>query len=113
MDPSIKPFKISVPDSALDTLKAKLASVTFPDDVPLADSWDYGTPLTDMKRLVKFWRDGFDWRAQEKKLNELPQFTTTIDVDGFGELDIHFVHQKSKKEGSIPLLFCHGCKYAM
>ncbi|RDL35681.1 putative epoxide hydrolase [Venustampulla echinocandica] len=99
MDPSIKPFKISVPDSAIDTLKAKLASTTFPDEVPLADSWDYGTPLTDMKRLVKFWSDGFDWRAQEKRLNELPQFTTKIDVDGFEQLDIHFVHRRSKREG--------------
>jgi hypothetical protein len=63
-----------------------------------------------MKRLTKYWADGFDWRAQEAALNEkLPQFTTKVNVDWFGELDIHFVHKKSAKKDSIPLLFCHGC----
>lgn len=63
-----------------------------------------------MKRLAKYWRDGFDWRAQENLLNELPQFTTKIEIDGFGEFDMHFVHQKGP-EGSVPLLFCHGCEF--
>ena len=33
---------------------------------------------------------------------------TKIEVDGFGEIDIHFLHQKSDVKGSIPLLFIHG-----
>lgn len=64
-----------------------------------------------MKRLTKYWAEDFDWRAQETALNEkLPQFTTKVDVDGFGELEVHFVHKRSEREGSVPLLFCHGCK---
>lgn len=108
MTSSIRPFKISVADSALDSLKSKLELATFPDEVSLSDHWDYGVPLADIKRLTNYWKNGFDWRAQEAKLNELPHFTTKVDVDGFEQLEMHFVHQKSK-EGSVPLLFVHGC----
>jgi len=107
--PQIAPYKISVPDSSLSQLKSKLSASTFPAEVDFSDSWDYGTPLSDIKRLATYWRDHFDWRAQEKLLNEkLPQFTTTVEVDGFGPLNIHFVHQKGKGKKNIPLLFCHG-----
>lgn len=106
----IKPFKIDVPDSAIDKLKSKLGDATWPDEVDFSNDWNYGAPLADVKRLANRWKDGFDWRAQEAKLNELPHFTTSIAVDGFDDLDIHFIHQKSSRPGSIPLLFCHGCK---
>lgn len=65
-------------------------------------------PLDDIKRLAKYWQTGFDWRAQEAKLNELPNFHKPIKPDGFPELDIHYVHQKSSSSDAIPLLFIHG-----
>jgi pimeloyl-ACP methyl ester carboxylesterase len=109
MAPDIKPFKIAVPDAALASLKAKLSSATFPQGGDTTESWDYGVPLADIKRLTAYWADGFDWRAQEARLNEaLPQFMTKVEVDGFGEIDMHFVHQRSKTPDSIPLLFSHG-----
>ncbi|KAJ6779815.1 hypothetical protein PWT90_01507 [Aphanocladium album] len=61
-----------------------------------------------IKRLAEYWKTGFDWRAQEAKLNELPHFTTHVQVEGFGELGMHFIHQRGKDDDSIPLLFCHG-----
>ncbi|KAM5343318.1 hypothetical protein ACJ41O_014284 [Fusarium nematophilum] len=105
---NIRPFKIDVPDSELASLKAKLESATFADQVEFSDDWKYGTPLSDIKRLAAYWKDGFDWRAQEAKLNEIPQFTSNISVGGFGDIEVHFLHQKSSKPDSIPLLFCHG-----
>lgn len=105
------PYKISIPDSAIKTLKDKLALSTFPDEVEFSDDWGYGAPRADLKRLANYWRNGFDWRAQEAKLNEIPQYETKVTVEGFGDLNIHFVHQKSRRPGSIPLLFCHGCKF--
>ena len=64
----------------------------------------------DIKRLTAHWKNGFDWRQQEAKLNELPQFKTKVTVDGFDDVDMHFIHQKSGTAGAIPLLFVHGCK---
>jgi hypothetical protein len=110
MDASIQPFQISVDNSQLEALKVKLSHATFPDDVPMSNGWEFGPPLSDLKRLVSYWRDSFDWRAQEADINRFPHFTTPISVEGFGELKIHFIHKTSDRKGSIPLLFCHGCK---
>jgi hypothetical protein len=109
MAAEIKPFKVAVPDEALKTLKDKLHAATYFEEVEFSDDWSYGTPQSDIKRLAKYWANGFDWRAQEAKMNELPQFTTQVQIEGFGELRMHFVHKKSDKADSIPLLFSHGC----
>ncbi|KAI0320323.1 Alpha/Beta hydrolase protein [Amylostereum chailletii] len=102
------PFIIAVPDTKVAALQRKLAETTFPDELDDA-GWDYGVPLKDMKRLVSRWRDGYDWRAAEKELNDaLPQFTRDIDIGGFGVLNIHYVHQRSNAVDAIPLLFVHG-----
>lgn len=110
MAAEITPFQVAVPDEALKKLKGKLEAATYSEEVEFSDDWSYGTPRNDVQRLVKHWANGFDWRAQEAKINKLPQFTTKVHIDGFGDLDMHFVHQKSTKPGSIPLLFCHGCE---
>ncbi len=101
-------FQISVPDDAIALLRRKLADAHFPDEVSDA-GWDSGAPLSDMKRLVDKWRNDYDWRTHERQLNKLPMFTRDIEVEGFGALNIHYVHQRSKVEGAIPLLFVHGC----
>ena len=104
----IEPYTISVPEEQRQRLTKKLEVTTFPDELDKAD-WDYGAPLADIKRLATYWREQFDWGKQETKLNELPNFKTAIQVDGFESLDIHFVYQKSNVNGAIPLLFSHGC----
>lgn len=103
------PYTISVLDSAIERLNFLLGDATLPDELETDDQWKYGSPLSDIKRLVDHWKNRFDWRASEKKLNELPNFRTSITVDGFDPLDIHFIHQKSNVPGAIPLLFVHGC----
>jgi pimeloyl-ACP methyl ester carboxylesterase len=109
MTVEIKPFKIAVPDADLERLKTKLSQAKFPKDVDMSDSWSYGTPLKDIKRLAAYWRDGFDWRAAESQLNaQLSQFTTAVAVDGFGDLEIHFLHHRSPRQDSILLLLAHG-----
>ncbi|KAJ7062254.1 Alpha/Beta hydrolase protein [Mycena amicta] len=105
---SESPFKIAIPDSALDSLRQKLALARLPDELDEA-GWEYGVPLGDVRRLLERWQNGFDWRAQETKINEeLPQFTRDIEVEGHGTLNIHYVHQKSERVDAIPLLFVHG-----
>lgn len=108
---SIQPYKISVPDSKLQNLAQKLENATLPDELDEA-GWDYGAPLADVKRLIAYWKENYDWRRQEATINELPNFKTAIQVDGFESLDIHFIHKRSDVERAIPLLFCHGCEYS-
>ncbi|KAI1374527.1 epoxide hydrolase 1 [Hypoxylon crocopeplum] len=111
MAPSqIKPYKIAVPDAALERLRAKLALTTLPRETAFSNDGNYGAPLDDVARLVRVWRDGYDWRRAEADLNDrLPQFTTTVAVDGHEDaLGVHFVYRKSERPGAIPLLFVHG-----
>ncbi|KAF8073535.1 Alpha/Beta hydrolase protein [Lyophyllum atratum] len=101
-------FKISISDSQLSLLQQKLALATSPDELQDAD-WAYGAPLAAVKRLVNRWKEGYDWRKHETAINnELPQFTRDLDVEGFGVLNVHYVHKKSEVENAIPLLFVHG-----
>ena len=106
---SEKPFKVAVPDAEIELLQKKLALVRFPDELNGA-GWDYGSPLADVKRLTEHWKSGFDWRKAEASINTLPMFTRDIEVDRFGTLNVHYVHQVSDVKNAIPLLFVHGCE---
>ncbi|EIW83979.1 alpha beta-hydrolase [Coniophora puteana RWD-64-598 SS2] len=100
------PFQILIPDQDLVRLRAKLELTTLLNEVEGAGC-DYGAPISDIRRLVDKWKNGYDWRKHEAALNaELPQYTRDISrVDGFGSLNIHYVHKKSDCSGAIPLLF--------
>jgi pimeloyl-ACP methyl ester carboxylesterase len=104
----VVPFKISVSDERLARLQQKLALTEFPDECTDATNWCHGPPLSDVKRLAHRWNNGFDWRAAEASLNKFPQYTTQVEMDGFDQHDLHFIHQRSQVENAIPLLFVHG-----
>lgn len=103
----VEPYTIHIPDSTLEWTKARLATATLPDELDDA-GWSMGTPLIDIRRLAEYWENSFDWRKSEATLNQMPNYRTQIDVDGFGLLDIHFIHQRSSIQNAIPLLFVHG-----
>ena len=101
-DPAVSRFTIHVADADLADLKARLGRTRFPDEIP-GSGWTYGTSRAYLESLVAYWRDRFDWRAQERALNRFEQFTTTIDG-----LKIHFIHRRSKEANALPLLITHG-----
>ena len=95
------PFTINIPAERLATIMAKVTAYDW-GQVPDAGGWTAGVGVDDLKRLVVYWRDSFDWRAVERRLNRRPQFTADI----AGER-IHFVHVRG--DGSKPpLLLLHG-----
>ncbi|KAJ4296782.1 hypothetical protein N0V90_006830 [Kalmusia sp. IMI 367209] len=105
---SPEPYTIHVPEAHIDKLNRKLEDADYPDELETDDQWRYGAPLSDVKRLAERWRNGFSWRKAEAEINELPNYRKKVNVDGFGDIDVHFVWEKSSVEGAIPLLFCHG-----
>jgi len=98
----VTPFKVHVPQAALDDLKKRLATARWPDKEPVTD-WSQGVPVAKAKALVEYWRNRYDWRRVEQTLNGLPQFRTQI--DGLG---IHFIHVRSKHENALPVILTHG-----
>ena len=99
---SVDQFEVSVTQDTLADLRGRLAATRWPDEVSGA-GWDYGANLAYMRELVDYWRDGFDWRAQEKAINRLGHFRA--EVDGFG---IHFIHERGKGPDPMPLVLTHG-----
>lgn len=98
----MQPFKIDIAQSVLDDLHQRLANTRWPDEIEDAD-WDYGTNQSYLRQLAAYWQSGYDWRAQEAKLNAFPQFKA--EVDG---LNVHFLYIEGKGPNPMPLLLVHG-----
>lgn len=98
----IKPFRINIPQADLDDLQYRLSHTRWPDTLPDA-GWTYGVSLTYVKKLVAYWKNEYDWRKNEARLNEIPQFTTTIDGT-----NVHFLHVRSAEPDALPLILTHG-----
>ena len=95
------PFAIHLPDDRLAAIRAQVAGFDW-DAMPDAGGWSAGVGVSDLRRLVDRWLHGFDWRAQEERLNRLPQFTAEV----LGQR-LHFVHARG--DGSRPpILLIHG-----
>src|SRR6266498_1637134 len=98
----VQPFRVDIPDTDLDDLHDRLARTRWPDELPGA-GWAYGVPLGYLRELAEYWRGGYDWRAQEARLNQSPQFVTTIDG-----ARVHFLHVLSPRPQALPLVITHG-----
>jgi pimeloyl-ACP methyl ester carboxylesterase len=98
----IHPFEIRVEDAVLEDLQDRLARTRFPDQIE-GTGWEYGIPTDYLRELVEHWREKYDWRAQEARLNELEHFRTSIDGQS-----VHFIHARSPHEDALPLLLTHG-----
>lgn len=97
-----KPFRLEVPDSAIADLKTRLALTRFPDAAP-GEPWAFGASVDYVRDLVAYWKDKFDWRAQEAALNAFPQFKVPLH-----DIDVHYLHVPGKGPNPYPLLLLHG-----
>jgi pimeloyl-ACP methyl ester carboxylesterase len=98
----ISPFRLDVAEEDLRDLRDRLARTRWPDELP-GVGWDYGIPLEYVKELAEYWRTSYDWRKHEARLNEFPQFTTTLD-----RANVHFIHARSPEPDALPLIITHG-----
>ena len=101
-DTNVRPFRIDVPQEALDELRRRIQATRWPSKELVPDR-SQGVQLATMQELARFWTSEYEWRRAEAKLNALPQFKTEIDG-----LDIHFIHVRSKHEDALPLIMTHG-----
>ncbi len=102
MSDDIRDFQIDIPQSALDDLQARLASVRWPDPEPV-DDWSQGIPLAYTQQVTDYWRENYDWRRCEAALNQYSHHMTEIDG-----VDIHFMHIRSPEADARPLIMTHG-----
>jgi epoxide hydrolase len=101
-DQEIRPFRVEISQAELNDLTDRLGRTRWPDELPDV-GWSRGVPLGYLKELTEYWQNGYDWRRWEDRLNEFPQFTTTIDGQ-----NMHFLHVRSPEPDALPLIISHG-----
>ncbi|HEY5988129.1 MAG TPA: epoxide hydrolase [Streptosporangiaceae bacterium] len=99
---AIEPFRIAVADAVLDDLAARLERARVPSP-PILDGGETAETIRRIEQLVAHWRGGYDWRAQERRLNAFPHYRAV--VDGVG---IHFIHVPGAGPDPLPLLLTNG-----
>ncbi len=102
MSESIEPFEVEVDRSTLEDLHRRLAQARFPDEIE-GTGWEYGMPMGYLRQLVEYWRDSYDWRSEQARLNDFDHYRTSID-----DQLIHFIHAESAHPDARPLLLTHG-----
>src|SRR5688500_18533414 len=101
-DNEIRPFRLDTPEEAIADLRRRIAATRWPTHELVSDR-SQGVQLVTLQELARYWTTDYDWRKCEAKLNALPQYTTEID-----EVEIHFIHVRSKHEDAMPLIMTHG-----
>ena len=98
----VTPFRAEFPQGAVDDLKRRLRTTRWPERETVGD-WSQGVPLAKAQALIAYWRDKYDFRRFETRINTFPQFRTRI--DGLG---IHFIHVRSPHADALPIVLTHG-----
>jgi pimeloyl-ACP methyl ester carboxylesterase len=101
-DATIRPFRVDIPDDALDDLRRRLAFARLPSKELVTDR-SQGVQLATIQELARYWANDYDLRGVEARLNALPQFVTEIDG-----VDVHFIHIRSPHGDALPLIMTHG-----
>jgi len=95
-------FKIDVPEDVIQKIYTRVKEYPW-HEMPDDGGWSYGTNLDYMKDFCDYWINKFNWREQERKINEFHHYTSLVD-----DINIHFIHEKGSGNGAIPLLISHG-----
>jgi len=99
---AVEPFEVRVADAVLLDLRHRLEQTRLPDQIE-GTGWEYGIPVDYLGQLVDYWRDVYDWRSEEARLNGFDHYRTVIDSQ-----QIHFIHARSAHPDARPLLLTHG-----
>lgn len=102
----VVPFRVAVPQAALDEIVARVNDTRLPTPMPPGD-WQTGLDHRFIQQLHRYWLDRFDWRAAERRLNGYPQFTARV-----GDQRIHFYHVRGEHPSAKPVLMTHGWPYS-
>ncbi|HEY4156539.1 MAG TPA: epoxide hydrolase [Polyangiaceae bacterium] len=96
-----QPFTVYVADEALADLAMRLERARLPHSSDR--SWDGGTSPWFLARLVEHWRTQYDWRAQERDINQFAHYRSRM-----SGMNIHYIHERGRGPSPLPLILTHG-----
>ncbi|HEX6448913.1 MAG TPA: epoxide hydrolase [Trebonia sp.] len=100
------PSELRVPDADLDELRSRLRRTRWPEPWPPQDAgsgWEAGTDSGELRRLVTYWADEYDWRLQEAAINALPGQVASPDGT-----DVFYLRFDPEVPGALPIVLTHG-----
>jgi len=100
-------FAVEAPASALDDLHLRLKSFRGPTE-PVNPGWRYGVNGAYLADLVAYWREGFDWRAAERRLNERDHYWAELDCGEARPVKVHLIVQPSARTDAPVVLLTPG-----
>jgi len=98
----IKPFKLRVSNKILNTIYNKVKKYPW-SSIQNMNGWEHGTNLKYLKEISRYWVKKYDWKKNEKKINNYSNFITKVDG-----INIHFIKEKGSGSNPMPLLILHG-----
>lgn len=97
-----EPFRVSVDREVLSDLRRRLAATRLPKPTVNPATGD-GISVEYMAELIAYWYAGFDWEAEEQRLNRWRHFRATIEG-----VRVHFIHERGHGPRPLPILVTHG-----
>src|SRR4051812_24236809 len=98
----VEPYLIDVDEQAVYDLRSRIRATRWPDEIP-GTGWEYGTDVSYLRDLGRYWETEFDWAARQAALNALPQFVARLPAG-----TLHFVHRRAAQQPAPVLVLVHG-----
>ena len=93
---------IDVSPQELDDLRDRLRRTRWTPTWPVG-GWEAGTDQTELRRLVEYWADGYDWPAEQRMINELPWASASIDGTA-----VNYLRFDAEQPNALPLVLTNG-----
>lgn len=93
---------INVSSGDFEDLRRRLRDTRRPQSWSSPD-WEAGTDLSELRRLVKFWADDFDWESQQALIVAMPWHTA--DLAG---THVSYLRFDAEVSGGLPIVLTNG-----
>lgn len=97
---------LRVPDSDLEALRSRLRDTRWPVAWPWQDAdagWQAGAEEGELRWLVRYWAEEYDWASQEAEVNALPGWVAALDGAG-----VFYLRFEAEVPGALPIVLTHG-----
>ena len=96
------PFKIKISDKQINEILKRVENYPW-HEMPDDGGWEYGTNLYFMREFCDYWVNKYDWRKEEKKINQFTHYKSESD-----QIKLHFILEKGSGPNPLPLIISHG-----
>lgn len=93
---------MNVAENELVDLRHRLRNARWATEWPTAP-WEAGTDGAELRRLVAYWANGYDWRANEAVVNALPWNSAVI-----AGIEVRYLRYDGESGHALPIVLTNG-----